>query len=153
MGSNSGRFENLRDKCNTISNTLFEMKVHIHDTYKRKYLVRDLITQIRACRDEVDRLLRENFNAETNQNLRDIKETLCSDDFIDLNESLDVSEMKVLLNSAITHIKEVSNCIDQITSINSLMNKLKSLWSVFGSFLGKSIGMISTVAMKAIKYV
>jgi len=152
MGSSAARFETLRDKCNTISNTLFEMKVNLHDTYRRKHLVRDLITQIRACRDEVDRLLRENFNAETNQNLRDIKETLCSDDFIDLNESLDVSEMKVLLNSAIHHINEVSNAIDQITSINSFMNKLKSLWSVFGSFLSKSIGMIGAGAMKAIKY-
>jgi hypothetical protein len=96
--------------------------------------------------------LRENFNAETNQNLRDIKETLCSDDFIDLNESLDVGEMKMLLNSAIKHITEVSNAIDQITSINLFMNKLKSIWSVFGSFLSKSIGMIGTVAKKAIKY-
>jgi hypothetical protein len=60
--------------------------------------------------------------------------------------------MKVLLNSAIHHINEVSNAIDQITSINSFMNKLKSLWSVFGSFLSRSIGMIGAGAMKAIKY-
>jgi hypothetical protein len=152
MGSSAARFETLRNKCNTISNTLFEMKVNLHDTYKRKHLVRNLITQIRACRDEVDRLLKENLNAETNQNLRGIKETLSGDDFIDLNESLDVKDMKELLSSAITHINEVANAIDEITSINSFMNKLKSLWSVFGSFLSRSIGMIGTVAIKAIKY-
>jgi hypothetical protein len=69
-----------------------------------------------------------------------------------LNESLPKNELKDHLNNAISLIKDVSNSIDEITSINSFMNKLKSLWSVFGSFLGKGIGMIGAGAMKAIKY-
>jgi hypothetical protein len=152
MGTSAARFETLRDHCTTISNTLFEMKVSLHDTNRQKHLAQDLIIQIRACNNEIDRLLKENFNTETKQNLRDIKENLCNDDFIDLNESLDKRELKAHLNSAITLIKDVGNSIDDITSINLFMNKLKSLWSVFGSFLGKGAQMIGTVAIKAIKY-
>ncbi len=152
MGSSAARFETLRDHCTAITNTLFDMKVSLHDTNKQKYLAQNLITQIRTCHSEIDRLLKENFSPETKQNLRGIKENLCSDDFIDLNESLPKKELKELLNKAITLIKDVGNSIDEITSINSFMGKLKSLWSVFGSFLGKGIGMIGAGAMKAIKY-
>ena len=152
MGSSSSKFESLREKCNTIWNTLVDIKINIDKVNERTNLVRNLITQIKACRNEVDSLLKQNLNTQTNQNLRDIKEILGSDDFIDLNQSLPIGEIKVLLNSAIAHIKEVSNAIDEITTMNSFVAKLKSLWSVFGSFLSSGMGMIGGIAMKAIKF-
>jgi len=152
MGNKSAKFKSLRDKCDTMSDIIFDIKLEIQNKTKRNELIGVLIATLKECRREVNELLNKNLNTATNINLREIKIALGTNDFTDLNlDDISVDDLKRKLNGAEQSLQDVCNAIDTVEEINSLTNKLKSFMEHFGSMFVMGVSMIGNVALKAIK--
>jgi hypothetical protein len=151
MGNKGAKYQCLREKCNDMSNIIFEIKLEIANVSKRAELVKDLLDKLRECRNEIDDLLKMNLNNTTNENLRQIKKILSANDFTDLKLNLSLDDLKIKLNNALDSLNTVCDAIDRVEEINSFAAKLKSFMSDIGSFLTTGVVMVGHVAMKAIK--